>query len=187
MRKLVLFVVLALVAAPVAAWLADNPGQVRIAWLDVEIETTVGLLLVGVLLVAAAAVLAFELLRWLFGLPRRLRERRGYRRLAEGYEALTTGLVAAAAGDVASARHHVRRAEKLLEDGVPALLLLEAQTAQLQGDETDAIRRFRAMLRNPETELLGLRGLLAHALKDGDQATALELARKAHRRSPSTP
>lgn len=187
MRKLVLFVVIALVAAPLAAWLADNPGQVRIAWLDVEIETTVGLLLVGVLLVAAAAVLLVELLRWLFGLPRRLRDRRTHKRLAEGYAALTTGLVAAAAGDVASARHHVRRAEKLLDDGVPALLLLEAQTAQLQGDETDAIRRFRAMLRDPETELLGLRGLLAHALKDGDHATALELARKAHRRSPGTP
>ncbi len=187
MRKLVLFVVVALVAAPVAAWLADNPGQVRIAWLDVEIETSVGLLLLGVALVAAAAVLLVEFLRWLFGLPRRVRERRTYRRLAEGYSALTTGLVAAAAGDVASARHYVRRAEKLLDDGVPALLLLEAQTAQLRGDDTDAIRRFRAMLRNPETELLGLRGLLAHAMKDGDYGTALELARKAHRRNPSTP
>ncbi len=187
MRKLILFVVIALVAAPVAAWLADHPGQVAIAWLDVEIQTSVGLLLLAVLLVAAAAVLLVELLRWLFGLPRRLRERRAQRRLARGYSALTAGLVAAAAGDVTSARHYVRRAEKLLDDSVPALLLLEAQTAQLQGDETEAIRRFRSMLRNPDTELLGLRGLLAHAMKDGDYATALDLAKKAHRRSPSTP
>ncbi len=187
MRKLILFVVIALVAAPVAAWLADHPGQVTIAWLDVEVQTSVGLLLLAVLLVAAAAVVLVELLRWLFGLPRRVRERRAQRRLAQGYSALTSGLVAAAAGDVASARHYVRRAEKLLDDNVPALLLLEAQTAQLQGDETEAIRRFRSMLRNPDTELLGLRGLLAHAMKDGDYATALELAKKAHRRSPSTP
>ena len=43
------------------------------------------------------------------------------------------------------------------------------------------------MLKHPETEFLGLRGLLAQAIKDDDTATALRLARRAHLRRPNTP
>ena len=35
------------------------------------------------------------------------------------------------------------------------------------------------MLKHPETEFLGLRGLLAQAMKEGDWETALKLARRA--------
>ncbi len=187
MRKLILFVILAVLLAPLAAWLADHPGTVRIEWLGTEVETTMGVLLLAALLLAASAALLFEFLRWLFGMPRRFRERRELRRLRQGYGALTKGLVAAAAGDVVSARHHTRRAEKLLGDSQPALLLLEAQAAQLEGDETEALRRFRAMVKDEKTRLLGLRGLLAHAMKEGDFDQALKLAREAYRLSPGTP
>ena len=43
------------------------------------------------------------------------------------------------------------------------------------------------MLKHGETEFLGLRGLLAQAIKDGDDETALELARRAYLRRPNTP
>ena len=78
-----------------------------------------------------------------------------------------------------------RRADKLL-DHAPATLLLSAQTAQLEGDE-GAARTFQEMLKHQETEFLGLRGLLAQAMKDGDWESALTLARRAYLRRPNTP
>src|ERR687885_223948 len=57
----------------------------------------------------------------------------------------------------------------------------------LEGREEVAHLKFRQMLRSRETELLGLRGLLAQAMRAGDREEALSLARRAYRRSPSTP
>lgn len=187
MWKLLLFFVAAAVVSWVATWLADNPGVVVVDWLDWRIETTMGVLLVAALLLCAVAILLFEVARWLFGLPRRLRERRVLNRTLRGYRALAGGLVAAAAGDPVGARHFARQAEKLLAGNDPTLHLLEAQRAQLEGNEEEALREFRAMLKTPETELLGLRGMLAYALKAGDREDALALARRAYRRSPNTP
>ena len=43
------------------------------------------------------------------------------------------------------------------------------------------------MLKHRETEFLGLRGLLAQAIKEHDTAAALRLARRAQLRRPNTP
>ena len=64
---------------------------------------------------------------------------------------------------------------------------LAAQTAQLGGDEDAARRYFTAMLEKPETAFLGLRGLLMQAMKAGDRAEALSLARRAYEERPNTP
>jgi HemY protein len=66
-------------------------------------------------------------------------------------------------------------------------MLLSAQAAQLSGDEAAARRYFTAMLDNEETRFLGLRGLLTQALREGEQARALELVREAHGMRPRTP
>jgi uncharacterized membrane-anchored protein len=79
-----------------------------------------------------------------------------------------------------------READRLLPDR-GSVLMLAAQTAQLEGKEDEAHLKFRQMLRSRETELLGLRGLLAQAVRTGDQQEALSLARRAYRRSPTAP
>ncbi len=187
MIRILLFLAVASAAAVFAAWFADRPGRVVIEWSDYIVETSFAVLLLAVAALVAFGIALFELARWLWRWPRRMRDARARKRLERGYQALTLGLVAAAAGDVAAARHYARQAGRLLEDERPGLLLLGAQTAQLEGDEEEALRRFRAMLREPEAALLGIRGLLAHAMKQGDLDRALELAQEAYRRSPSTP
>ncbi|GBD43199.1 Beta-barrel assembly-enhancing protease [bacterium HR40] len=187
MLKLLLFLLLAAVLAHGASWLADHPGLVVVEWLNWRIETSVGILVAASLLLVALAILLFEMLRWLVGWPRRMRERRQVDRVLRGYRALTHGLVAAAAGDPAAARLFAKQATRLLAGHEPGLHLLAAQRAQLEGEEETALREFRAMLREPETELLGLRGLLAYAVKAGNLEEALDLARRAYRRNPTTP
>lgn len=171
-----------------AGWFAVNPGHVTIDWLGYRIEAPVGLLALGV---GTIALLLTMLLRfWLFVVtaPSRLRTWRDARRRRRGYGALSRGMVAVAAGDPAAARLHARRAEALIAAGeTPLPLLLAAQAAQLEGDEREAQRYFTLMLQRPETEFLGLRGLLSQAARAGDMPRALTLARRAYELKPDTP
>jgi HemY protein len=186
MLRLLVFLAIAAALAVVGVYLANNPGSVVLEWQGRTLETSVGILLLAVLAVGVALILLFELLRWLLGLPRRVRQNRRHAREVRGYQALTGGLVAAAAGNLDTARSLHREAERLLPDR-GSVLLLAAQTAQLEGKEDAAHLKFRQMLRSRETELLGLRGLLAQAVRTGDRDEALSLARRAYRRSPTTP
>lgn len=186
MLRLILFLAVASVLAVAAVWLADQPGSVTLRWGEYEVATSVGVTAVLLLAFALGVTVVIEIYRWLRALPKRVRRSRAHRREVRGYESITRGLLAAAGGDRAAAQWHSRQAGKLAPDR-PGALLLAAQTAQLDGRDVEAGKAFRAMLDVPETELLGLRGLLAQALRAGDRAEALELARRAHRLSPRTP
>ncbi len=174
------------VAAAAALWIAERPGRVSLVWLGWQIDTTMGVLLAAVALLIVLAVLLHWLWRVLWRGPRSLNRLRAERRRQQGYRALSQGMAAVAAGDAAEARRQARLANSLLHDP-PLTLLLAAQTAQLGGDEGAARRYFTAMLERPETAFLGLRGLLTQALKAGDRAEALSLARRAYEERPGTP
>jgi HemY protein len=186
MIRLVLFLVVAVALSLLAAWFADHPGRVALTWQGTRVETSVAVLIIAVLLFGVLLVILFEILRMLGAAPRRIGRHVRRSRVDRGYQALSRGLVAAAAGDTASAKLLNRRADKLLGHA-PTTLLLSAQTAQLEGDESAARARFEEMLKHSETEFLGLRGLLAQAMKDGDWESALKLARRAYLRRPNTP
>ena len=186
MLRLLLFLVIAAALAIASVYLANNPGNVVVEWQGQTVQTSFGMLLLAFLAVGLALVILIELLRWLGGLPARWRARRARQRELRGYQALTTGLIAVAAGNISAARSLHREAERLLPER-GSVLLLAAQTAQLEGREEVAHLKFRQMLRDRETELLGLRGLLAQAMRTNDRDEALSLARRAYRRSPTTP
>ncbi len=164
-------------------WIADRGGRVTFVWDVWEVTTETPILILGILVLVFVSVLAVLLLQWIWRGPRRIRLALGDRRKEKGWRALTAGLVAVAAGDAPGARAHAMRADRLL-DRPPLTLLLTAQAAQLDGDDKEADRRFRAMLERPETEFLGLRGLMAAALRKGDHEAAAGYARKAHALRP---
>ena len=173
-----------LVAA--AVFFADHPGQVDIVWQGWQVGTSVGVLVAAAALLALVVVLLVWVVSLIVGSPRAFLRRRRERRRRAGYRALTQGMVAVAAGDPQEAQRHARRADTLLADP-PLTLLLSAQAAQLDGDDTAAKKFFTAMLDRPETEFLGLRGLLNEAMRTGDRGTALRLAQRAMVLRPSTP
>ena len=170
----------------VAVFFADHPGQVQILWQGWQVDTSVGVLAATALLTGLAAALLFLLVSLILGSPRAFIRYRRERRRRAGYRALTQGMVAVAAGDPSEAQRCARRADALLADP-PLTLLLSAQAAQLGGDETAAKRFFTAMLERPETEFLGLRGLLNQTLRAGDRETALHLTSRAAALRPHTP
>lgn len=184
-RGLVFFLKLAVLVG-VAVWIAEQPGQVLIEWQGYRIETSVGILLLGVLLVAGVAAVLYRFWGRFVRLPGAVGDWLHNRRRRRGYEALTQGMVSVAAGEPDEARRFARKADSLLAEP-PLTMLLSAQAAQLNGDEQAATRYFNAMLENPETRFLGLRGLLRQAERDGDWPAALDYAKQAYDLRPRTP
>lgn len=181
--RLVFFFAIAAAVAFGAVWVADHPGRVAIDWGGWRLDAPLALLglVLLVLMLAAAALSRF--LRLVRRAPLAWRLGSGTRSRREGYRAFAEGMVAIAAGDARAAQAAAQRATKLLDQ--PALaLLLSAQAAQAAGDEEEAGRQYAAMLGHPETEFLGLRGLVGQALRAGDRARALDYARQAFALKP---
>jgi HemY protein len=186
MIKLVWRLFILTVAGFGIVWLADRPGSVTIQWLGREIHLTVftGLVLLTVLFSALYVLL--RIVRRLWRTPNALRGRRKERKTRKAYDALTRGIVAAGAGDAQAAARHAAHAEEVLGD-TPLVKLLGAQAAHLRGDRDEVRRVFASMTNGPDTELLGLRGLFAHARDAGDWSGARRHAEKALARNTRLP
>ena len=185
LRVLIWFVAAAVVMLG-AVWLAERPGTLTAEWRGWRIDTSVGVVLVVVLLLMLAGIALWLTYRSIVGAPGAFLEGWGDSRKRRGYRELTQGLAAVAAGDGVEAQKHARKAEALLSE--PALtLLLSAQAAQLTGDREGARKTFNAMLEDEQMAFLGLRGLIAQSLRDGDQVRALDYAERAFKLRPNTP
>jgi HemY protein len=182
MRPIPTLVVIAFLVAA-AVFVADRPGAVSIVWQGWRIDTSVAVTVLAIVVVTLVVAFLAGLLRRVVSGPRAFSRRRREKRRRAGYRALTQGMVAVAAGDPEEAQRQARKADVLLADP-PLTLLLSAQAAQLNGDEDAARKYFTAMLNRPETEFLGLRGLLTQALRQGDRGTALRLAERARSLRP---
>jgi HemY protein len=185
MRAFPAILVIAILVAG-SVFFADRPGSVAMVWEDWRIETSVAMLVLGVAIVSLVVAALVWILRRFVGGPRAFMRRRRERRRRAGYRALTQGMVAVAAGDAEEAQRQARRADVLLAEP-PLTLLLSAQAAQLNGDENAAKKYFTAMLGRPETEFLGLRGLITQAMRTGEHGTARRLAERAREIRPKTP
>jgi HemY protein len=182
MRRLAAIVALAVLVVG-AATIADYPGTVDITWQGWEIGTSVGVLVAAVALLALVLWLLLTLIAGIVRLPRRFRRNRRERRRRLGEQALTRGLIAIAAGENGSARRQASRAEALLGP-TPLALMLAAQTAQLEGDEAGARRRYTELLDDKDGEFIGLRGLIGQATRTGDTEAALRYAQRAQELRP---
>jgi len=186
MRRILVFSIKVAVLVAAAYWLVQRPGNVSIDWLGYRVDTSFGVLLLAVAVLVALGAVLYRLWRALRRAPHDIGRSIAGGRRRRGYKALTQGMVAVAAGAPEEAERWARKADSLLDEP-PLTMLLSAQAAQLNGDEAAARRYFQAMLENPETRFLGLRGLLTQALRDGDDAAALGYARQAYELRPRTP
>jgi HemY protein len=186
MIRVVLFLILIVVLALGAVWLADRPGDVAITWQGLRIETSVMVAAVAIAALVAVAITLWSLLRGLMRTPARASAALAERRRRRGFTAISRGLVAIGAGDARAA--HRFAAEALRNTpGEPLALLLTAQTAQLNGDRGAAEAAFRAMAARPDTRLLALHGLYVEAQRRHDTAAARQFAEEAARAAPALP
>ncbi|WP_298953266.1 heme biosynthesis HemY N-terminal domain-containing protein [uncultured Methylobacterium sp.] len=184
MWRALAFLALLALAAFGAVWLADRPGVVTVTWGGYELATSLAAALVGVLVLAVVLGFVWAIVRGVLHLPERMTRAGRERRRARGYAALSRGMVAVGSGDPIAARRHAGEAERLLGHE-PLALLLKAQAAQISGDRAGAERAFQRMVDDPETRVLGLRGLFVEARRQNDEGTARAYALEAARLAPS--
>jgi HemY protein len=185
MYRIILFLLLIALAAWGAAWVADQPGDVVLAWHGWQVHATLPVFALAFGIAIVAAVVAWSILRVLWRLPEKIRKSRRERRHARGRHAITQGLLAIGHGDSAGARLHADVARRHAE-GDPLTLLLQAQSAQLDGDRNAAREAFQAMATREDTRLLGLRGLFIEAQRADDVVAAVTIAEEAWKTSPSS-
>ncbi len=186
MIRVALFLIAVALFALGFAWFADRPGEVSIVWGGWRVETSVMVGGVALLILVAALIFVWSLLRGVFSGPRRVREYWQRRQGAQGHLAISRGLIAIGAGDIRAAQKYTSDAQRLAP-AEPLTLLLGAQTAQLAGDREAAEKTFRAMAGRPDTKLLGLRGLFVEAQRRADGNAAKLYAEEAAQSAPSLP
>lgn len=183
MISLLVRFVLLIIVATLFAWLADQPGDLKLRWLGYEIETS---LMAAVIMLAGLTLVVWiiwSLLMWLLDRPGAFGGWFKSRRQRKGKAALSSGLIAVASGDSEAAQAHARTAAAIIGDD-PMVKLLDAQASQLRGDNVRVRQLFEEMAEQPETRLLGLRGLHTDAVRQSDMTRARALAEEAVRINP---
>ncbi len=183
MISLLVRFVLLIIVATVFAWLADQPGDLKLRGLGYEIETS---LMAAFILIAGLTLIVWitwSLLMWLLDRPGAFGGWFKSRRQRKGKQALSSGLIAVASGDSEAAQAHARTAAAIIGDD-PMVKLLDAQASQMRGDNVRVRQLFEEMAEQPETRLLGLRGLHTDAVRQSDMARARALAEEAVRINP---
>ena len=189
MIRLLFFVVLVLALATGFAWLANRPGDVSIVWQD-SYQIEVSLMTAATLIVSliAAIMITWWLIRTILFSPRTVARYFRANKRDRGYQALSTGLLAAGAGDAVTARKMNKRTKGLLKaDQEPLIHLLDVQAALIEGNHEEARKLFEAMAEDPETKLLGLRGLYLEAQRQGADEAARHYAETAAEQAPQLP
>lgn len=178
MIRLLILLLLVAVAATLAAWFADNPGQVAIDWLGYRAQTSVA----AIAFLLAALFFAGMALQRLVTLLRRdlpfSKEKRDRRREARGYFALNRAMVALAADDRRQAGKLTAKAARLLPPQ-PLTHIMAAEAAKLAEDRPAALSHYRALAEDREAAFLGLRGLVNEAMAGSREEEARRLAREA--------
>ncbi|OIN86751.1 MAG: hypothetical protein AUJ12_03805 [Alphaproteobacteria bacterium CG1_02_46_17] len=169
----------------IATYLATLPGEVVLEWQAYHVTVQMGFLAVsafiGFLILVIVSGVAYRIVSF----PRNYSRYRQQRRHEKGYQALLRSLTSAAMGDYKNARYLAHRAQKFLpeaESGLP--LLLQAQAIREMDGESDVDEPYQMLLKNAETSLLGLQGLIQNAILSGDLAKALLLSREAVKKYP---
>lgn len=178
MLRLVLFLLGIVAVATGLSWLADRPGLIVVNWEGYEGEVSVFHAVVGLTFLLGLAILLWSLARSIWTSPATVGNYFYKRRQKRGLDALSSGIIAIGAGDRTNAARYAVQARKSLPNE-PLTHLLRAQAAQLSGDKTTARRIFEAMLSQPDTEQLGLRGLYLEAEREGELEAARQFAERA--------
>lgn len=183
MIRIFTYVVIVFALAVGFAWLADRPGALHLTWQGYEIETSLLVAAIAIVLAVTVLLLLAAVLRAIVSAPRAVGHYFGARRRDRGYRALSRGMIAVGAGDMRVARRAADESSGLLENE-PLTLLLSAQAAQLAGDGKGARTAFEALATKPETRVLGLHGLFVEARRQGENEAARHFAEEAVQAAP---
>lgn len=165
--RMLLAIIKILLLLGAALWVANQSGQVTLTWGDHIVETSLATASLAALVVLFVMFMLYRGWRFIIDGWRQWRMGKKIHQLQRGQEDLTWALTALAGGDTKEANRAATRARKKL-GATPLVGFLQAQVARATGDDAKARALFQQMLLTPEGTLLGYRGLLTLAMRQGD-------------------
>lgn len=185
MIRILGFVLLVFALAAGFAWLADRPGDLVVTWQGMRHEVSLLAAAVALAVLIALVMFTWWLVKTLFRSPVLIQRHFRARKRDRAYQSISTGMIAAGAGDADLARRMTKQAAKLLSsDQEPLIKLLDAQAAVLERRNDEARAMFEEMSNDPETRLLGLRGLYMEAERTGHREASRQFALRAAELAP---
>lgn len=178
MTRLFIFLLTLALTSFTAMWFIENDGSVTIRWLGYQIQTSMAFTMLASLMALVILTTLIRIFLWFRNLPKQFSDSASYKKRNLGLTALSEGFAAIAAEDIRQAQKLSKQAVGYLGD-IPLTRLLQAQTAQLEGNTALARDHYRAMLEDKKTEMIAIKGLFSQAEHEGDMSRALELAEKA--------
>jgi len=179
MLRALWFVIKVGIFVSAAVWVANRPGSVEFTWLEYDVKAHLGLILVSLLIGLYLILVFYRGLLALFNIPKHMKRQAAEKKRQKGMRSLTLGVSAIAAGDKDAAFHYSQKARSLLPNDRGLSILLSAQAAMLQGNESQAQDYYHQLLENKDTAFLGLRGLLQNAIETADIPKASDYAYQA--------
>ena len=185
MIRIILFLLLIALGAAGASWVAEQPGDVVLVSGNLKLSTTLPRFVLVLGIVVVAAVMLWAILRGC-GARRNVSGAGGARSVTPA--AATRSRKACWRSDMAIPAPPVPMPKSRggMRRRIRWRCCLEAQSAQLDGDQAGAQRAFRAMAEREDTRLLGLRGLFIEAQRADDPVAAVMVAEEALKVSPSS-
>ncbi|MEX0347515.1 MAG: heme biosynthesis HemY N-terminal domain-containing protein [Rhizobiaceae bacterium] len=185
MIRILIFLIVVFALGLAFAWLADRPGDLVITFGGYQYQVTLMVAAVAGVAAVSAVMITWWILKSIWNSPQTVNRYFRARRRDRGYQSLSTGLIAAGAGDNGLAKKMGKQAAGLLSsDQEPLIHLLEAQTMLLEGNHEGGRKKFEQMIEDPETRLLGLRGLFLEAQRLGEREAARHYAEQAAETAP---
>ena len=183
MRRVLSFLVAAILALAFAWFIAGLPGRITAQFGSTTVELATPVAALALLLLLVLLAILYRIFAALLGIPRRAGGWRARSRRHAGDAAVTRALVALAAGDKAESRREAGRARNLLGDTAQTLML-SAEASRLSGRDDEAANVFRELTQRSDAAFLGYRGLLRQAIAREDWQEASALARQAESAQP---
>ena len=133
-------------------------------------------------------ILFYSLLRFLWWVrtsPSRVAAKLHRDKQNKGYKEIMLGFSSLAEGDYARASKHGNTAAKLLPKQ-PLVTFLQAQSASLGGNSTEAIEYYRQLAETEEGKFVGYRGIIANAIENKQPGEAMRTAEELLKTSPKS-
>ena len=178
MIRTILFLLLISALSLGISWLADVPSSVVIDWANYHIETSVLLLIAVIAVLSLLFWIIYVIIFAIIRLPRVWLKSRLAKRQSLGLQYLTETFVAISTQDVALAKKKLSLTQQYIPNQ-PLVLILAAQLAKLEGNESQSRLYLEKMLTTEGAEIIALRSLIEKSLQNNDKESALNYAEKA--------
>jgi len=167
----------------IVTWAIRNSKSVSFLFNDIIITTSTSILIIGLLIVIIVALL---LQRFIFFLKQSSQKYKFYRERSihqKGHNSFLQGMVAIANKDFKRAILESKNINKYLRDKSLSLLL-KSETLKIEKKFNELNDVYEEMLKNPHTNLLGLRGLMEQNLRAQDYHHAFVYGEKLFNLNP---